>query len=212
MSSTALSPVRTGTVRLGYHGSPRTVSRIVRLAAWHPDAVRLGQYDINDPFKEVKSGGLDVMVAKFGLREPDLVASRVLLYEERAVVVGEAHPLARRDDVSIEELADYEAFDSPGRFPGYVWDEVVPRHTPTGRPLRRVHHATDVPHMMRLVGEGRAVHISLTTLADVAPPGIKVVPIHDLPPAPVLLAWARGSELPDAVREFIAAAEEGASR
>ncbi|MFD0550680.1 hypothetical protein ACFQ0X_16920 [Streptomyces rectiviolaceus] len=56
------------------------------------------------------------------------------------------------------------------------------------------------------------MHISLLSLADIAPPGIRVVPLHDLPPAPVTVAWRRGRELPEHIRKFITTAEAEASR
>ncbi|MCX4824950.1 LysR substrate-binding domain-containing protein [Streptomyces sp. NBC_01142] len=199
-------------VRLGYHGSAEVASRVIRTAGWDESAVRLSQYDIADPFAELRRGTLDVMIVKFGLREPDLVTSRVLTYDARAAVVGADHPVAAHGSVSVEDLADYDAFDCPGKLPGYVWDEVVPRHTPAGRPIHRRHQVTDVPTMMRLVAGAGAVHISLVSLADIAPPAVRIVPIDDLPAAPVTLAWCRGRELPAPVHDFITAAEAGASR
>ncbi|MFD9794892.1 LysR substrate-binding domain-containing protein [Streptomyces sp. NPDC059070] len=207
----APAPDAAPVVRLGYHGSVEVAGRIAALAGPGRAAVRTSQYDINDPFRGVLAGELDVIVVKFSLREPELACSRVLTTDARAAVLGAAHPLADRASVSVEELADHDTFHCPGALPGYVWDEVVPPYTPGGRPLRRRHRATDVAHMMELVAAG-AVHLSLVSLADVAPPGIRIVPVHDLPPAPVALAWRRGVELPAHVAEFIAAAEREASR
>ncbi|GAA1185967.1 hypothetical protein GCM10009654_49420 [Streptomyces hebeiensis] len=199
-------------VRLGYHGSAEVAARVVRLAGRDETAVRIEPYDIADPFAELRRGAQDVVIVKFALREPDLVTSGVLTHDARAVVVGAAHPLAGRASVSVEELADHGLFDRPGKLPGYVWDEVVPPRTPAGRPLRREHRVSDVPTMMRLVARGTAVHLSLVSIADVAPPGIRVVPVHDLPAAPVALAWCKEREPAAHVADFIAAAEAGAAR
>ncbi|BCB75185.1 hypothetical protein GCM10022251_34570 [Phytohabitans flavus] len=200
----------TGPIRLGYHGSPVLTARIARVSGRGEQDVLMSPYDIADPFHTVRAGEVDVIVVKFGLREPDLEVSRTLAFDERAVVVGSGHPLAGRESVSIEELADYDAFDRPGRLPEYVWDQVVPARTPAGRPIRRRHRVTAIPQMMALVAEAGAVHISLQSLADVAPPGIRVLPIHDLPPAPVAFAWRRDPAPPRHVREFIADAEAAA--
>lgn len=198
-------------IRLGYHGSTDVAYDIIRLAGWEKPAVPLIEYDINDPFLGIREGELDLMIIKFGIREPDLAYSRVLFEDARAVVVAADHPIASRDSVSIEDLVDYDAFVRPGNFPSYVWDEVVPPRTPSGRPIRRTHRVAAIPEMMRLVAEGVAVHISLLSLSDVAPPGIRVIPIHDLPPAPVTVAWRRGV-LPGHVEQFITAAETEATR
>ncbi|MBL1103495.1 LysR family transcriptional regulator [Streptomyces sp. 5-8] len=199
-------------VRLGYHGSTTVVSDIIRLAGRDEAAVRLSEYDIGDPFAEVRAGRQDVMIAKFAVREPDLFTTRTLTEDARAVVVAADHPLAARDHVSVEDVAAYDCFDRPGDFPAYVWDEVVPPHTPAGRPLHRRHRVSTVPEMMRLVATGAGVHLSVISLADLAPAGVRVVPVHDLPPAPVTLAWPRERELPSHIRDFIAAAEQEAAR
>ncbi|OIK06022.1 substrate-binding domain-containing protein [Streptomyces monashensis] len=199
-------------IRFGYHGSPEVAHHITRLAGRDRSAVRLSAYDVTDPFRDLRAGELDLMIVKFGLREPDLVTSRVLTEDARAVLVGAAHPLAARASVSVEELADYDTFARPGAFPDYVWDDVVPPRTPAGRPIRRNRRVGSIPEMMALVAEGEAVHISLVSLADVAPPAVRVVPIHDLPSAPVTVAWRRGTELPFHVRDFITTAEAEASR
>ncbi|MFD5159698.1 substrate-binding domain-containing protein [Streptomyces hawaiiensis] len=213
MPEQTLTAADTPTVRLGYHGSTEVAARIIRLAGRDEATVRLSEYDVADPFRGIRAGELDVMIVKFGINEPDLVTSRVLTQDARAVVVGSQHPLATRESVSIEELADYDAFAPPGTFPTYVWDEVVPPRTPAGRPIRRNRRVDTIPEMRRLIAAGEAIHISLISLADVArPPGTRVVPIHDLPPAPVTLAWLRDSEVHDHVRDFITTAETEASR
>lgn len=212
MPELALSPAHTGAIRLGYHGSVEVTSRIVRLARHDESAVSLSQYDIGDPFRELRAGELDLIIVKFGLDEPDLVISRILTHDARAVVVAADHPLARHDSVSLEDIADYDVFDRPGDFPAYVWDEVVPTRTPSGRRIHRGHRVSSIPQMMKLVASGAGVHISLISLAEVAPPGIRVVPIHDMRPAPVTVAWLRGGNVPAHVLDFVAAAEKGASR
>lgn len=197
-------------VRLGYHGSPVLAGRIAGAGGRGERDVLLSTYDIANPFHTVRTGEVDAIIVKFEMREPDLEVSRTLAFDGRAAVVGAGHPLAGRESVSIEELADYDAFDRPGLLPAYVWDQVVPVRTPAGRPIHRRHRVTAIPQMMALVAEAGAVHISLQSLADVAPPGIRIVPIHDLPPAPVALAWRRDPAPPRHVREFVADAEAAA--
>ncbi|MFD0688731.1 LysR substrate-binding domain-containing protein [Actinomadura fibrosa] len=197
-------------IRLGYHGSPHVATRIVRAAGRAADEIDLAVYDIADPFRALRAGDLDAMVVKFGLAEPDLRRGAELATDARAVVVGDGHPLAGRASVSIEELAAFDAFDRPGRLPAYIWDEVVPPATPAGRPIRRRHRVRTVPEMFALVAAGEAVHVSLASLADIAPPGVRVVPVHDLPPAPVSLAWRRDLDRDD-VLAFVKDAEAGAA-
>lgn len=199
-------------IRLGYHGSALVAHRILRLAEHDESQAVLIPYDIAAPFRALREGELDVMIVKFGLREPDLAHTTVLTWDARAAAMRAGHPLAARESLSIEELADYDAFERPGALPDYIWDEVVPLRTPAGRPIRRRHRVTDIPSLMAVIMESNTVHPSLASLADVAPPGVRIVPIHDLPPAPVALAWCRAAQLPGHVVDFITAAEAGARR
>jgi DNA-binding transcriptional LysR family regulator len=194
-------------LRFGYHGSTEVPTAIVRAAGCRDDEVELSEYAVADPFRRLRAGDLDLMIVKFTVREPDITCSGVLATDPRAAIVGANHPLAARVSVSIEELADFDAFHCPGSMPPYVWDEVVPPVTPAGRPIHRRHHLTTTASMIDLVSHAGAVHVSLLSLADIAPPTVRVVPIDDLPPAPVAVAWV--AERDDGrVREFVASAEK----
>jgi DNA-binding transcriptional LysR family regulator len=182
-------------IRLGYHGSPNVAQR---LAARSTQEVELVEYDASHPFQALRAGELDVMVVRFGIDEPDLQAGDVVGHDARAAVVSSAHPLATRITVSIEDVAAYDAFECPGSFPQEIWDLVVPRETPMGQPIRRVHRVASVQEMLQLVATTRAVHISLVSLMSIAPSGVRVIPIEDLDPAPISLAWRRGDLSPQA--------------
>lgn len=113
-------------VRLGIHGSPDLAAAIIRAAGRDESEVELVGYDVADPFHGLRAKELDVMIVKYGLREPDLAVSRPVALDPRAVIVGAHHPLATHTSVSVEEVAAYEGFRCPGSFPEYVWDDVVP--------------------------------------------------------------------------------------
>jgi DNA-binding transcriptional LysR family regulator len=186
-------------IRLGYHGSPLVAQR---LAAGSTQDVELVEYDVAEPFRALRAGDLDLMIIRYGVDEPDLETGRIVGYDNRAAVVSSAHPLATRITVSIEDVAAYDAFQCPGSFPQAVWDLVVPHETPRGKPIRRVHRAGSVQEMLKLVATTKAVHISLMSLMNIAPSGIRVIPIDDLDPAPVRLAWRR-DDLPANAEVFL---------
>jgi DNA-binding transcriptional LysR family regulator len=198
-------------LRFGYHGSTDVPTAIIRAAGYCEDEVELREYAVADPFRLLREGELDMMIVKFTVREPGIACSGVLATDARAAIVGADHPLAARASVSIEELAGFDAFHCPGSMPPYVWDEVVPPVTPSGRPIHRRHHLTTTAGMIDLVANAGAVHISLLSLADVVPPTVRVVPIHDLPPAPVAVAWVAGRD-DGRVRAFAASAERARGR
>jgi DNA-binding transcriptional LysR family regulator len=192
-------------LRLGYHGSLALPDTLVRTAGLAPERVELVEYDVRDPFAQLRSGRVDVMISKFDHREPDLCYSAPVALDPRAVVVGLGHPLAGHTEVSVEDVAAYPGFDRPGGMPEDVWDQVVPRRTPGGRPILRRFPLTTVPELMRLIASGAAVHLTVLSLGDVAPPTVRVLPVPDLPPARVELAWLPGG--PDRIRHFVAAVE-----
>ncbi|MFJ5938476.1 LysR substrate-binding domain-containing protein [Streptomyces sp. NPDC093071] len=199
-------------VRLGIHGAPHLATRIIRAAGHRPEEVEFVPYDVAEPFRPLREGAVDVMIVKYVLREPDIAVGDPVAFDDRALIVGADHPLADRASVSIEEAAPYDSFSCPGDFPPYVWDLVVPPHTPRGTPIRRVHPMTTVEGMVEVLTATRAVHVSFASLEAVLPPHIRAVPVHDLPPAPVALARLRDAELPPPAAALLADAERQARR
>lgn len=198
-------------IRFGYHGSLQAAQAIVRGAGHRVSRFSFAEYDITAPFRALRSGELDLMITKFAQTEPDLEYSDIVAADQRVAVFGAHHPLAVRASVSVEDLADFDGFRCPGAFPASVWDEVVPPRTPAGRPIRRRHELTGAGTMMATVERTDAVHISLRSLADIASPAVRVVAIHDLPPAPVRLTMLRGHP-PGFLREFVRDAEAAARK
>ncbi|MFE4516159.1 LysR family transcriptional regulator substrate-binding protein [Kitasatospora sp. NPDC056783] len=209
-SAPATAPAATRPIRFGIHGSPHLAESIIAAAGTDRATIELVPYDVREPFRPLREGAMDLMIVKYDLYEPDIAAGATVAHDPRAVIVGAHHPLAGRPSVSIEETTAYEAFSCPGDFPPYVWDLMVPPRTPAGTPIRRVHPMTTVEAMAAVLAETRAVHLSVRSLEDIVPPNIRVVPIHDLPAAPVTLAWLRGAELSPEAAAFVAAAERSA--
>ncbi|MFD4376435.1 LysR family transcriptional regulator substrate-binding protein [Streptomyces sp. NPDC058486] len=199
-------------VRIGIHGSPHLAARIVTAAGLPPEAVQFVPYDVTEPFRPLRDRAADLMIVKYDPREPDIEVGAPVALDGRAVVVGAHHPLAGRPSVSVEEVAPYEGFRCPGDFPPLVWDQVVPERTPGGRTIRRVHPMTTLAAMAELLRTSTAMHLSFRSLAAILPPDIAVVPVDDLEPSPVALAWLRDAEQPPHVSRFVAAAERGAAR
>ncbi|MEU3754208.1 LysR substrate-binding domain-containing protein [Streptomyces olivoreticuli] len=199
-------------VRFGIHGAPHLATRIITAAGHRPEEVTFVPYDVAEPFRPLRERAVDVMIVKYGLREPDVAVSSPVAFDGRALIVGAGHPLADRDTVSVEEAARYDSFSCPGDFPPYVWDLVVPPYTPSGTPIRRVHPMTTVEGMVEILATTQAVHVSFQSLDAVLPSHIRAVPVHDLPAAPVTLAWLRDVELSPHAAALVADAERSAQR
>jgi hypothetical protein len=199
-------------LRIGVHGSAHQAARIVAAAGYDRSRVTYLPYDVREPFVPLRAGRSDVMLVKYAPREPDIVTSAAVIADERAVLLRAGHPLAGRDRLSVEDIAAFDTFRCPGDFPPLVWDQVVPPRTPRGTPIRRVRTMGTLASLVASLCGSDAVHLSFRSLEDVLPPTIRVVPVSDLPPAPVSLARLRDGPPAAAVAEFIAAAERSAAR
>ncbi|MEU7664956.1 LysR family transcriptional regulator [Streptomyces lincolnensis] len=128
--------------------------------------------------------------------EPALYIGEVIHRVPRAVMLGAGHPLAGRESVDIEELADG---GHPVLYPelplwfGELW---APSTTPGGRALalRRL-PANYVEDVLRLVAEGTLAHLTFTSLLEAYDrPGVVVAPLTGLPPMPVRAVWPAGPQ------------------
>lgn len=90
-----------------------------------------------DPYGPLRGGEVDVVVNWLAVDEPDLTVGPVIDYRDRVLAVGSGHRLAGRDSVAAEELADEETHELPPSFPAALGDAIIPRFTPSGRPIRR---------------------------------------------------------------------------
>jgi hypothetical protein len=207
MSSTPVT-----SLRIGIHGSAAQAERIVAASGFDPARVSYVPYDVREPFRPLRAGELDVMLVKFALREPDLVVGEPVAFDARAALMRAGHPLAGRDALSVEDLVPYDLFRRPGDFPADVWDQVVPPRTPGGAALRRVREMTTMAALAGTLTGSDAVHLSFRSLEGIVPPEVRVVPVTDLPPAPVSLARLREGPPVAGLAEFVAAAGRRAVR
>lgn len=58
--------------------------------------------------------------------------------------------------------------------------------------------------MLARIAASRAVHLFPASIADVAPPGVEVIPVEDLPPVRFSLVWRRNVALPEHVKALVA--------
>ena len=130
-----------GTLRLGIFsapaGGPRLVEIIRGFEALHSSStVEVVQMSWDDPFEGVRTGEVHVMATWLPVDQPDLVVGPVLTSQPRALAVAHDHPLAGRESVDFEELADHRLlrFDN---WPKKFHEAISPSRTPSGRPIPR---------------------------------------------------------------------------
>ncbi|MEU6743754.1 LysR family transcriptional regulator [Streptosporangium sandarakinum] len=157
--------------------------------ARHPTCeVHIRHVGFDDPFGPLRAGTVDVQVAWLPVHEPDLTVGPVVYIEPVVLAVGARHRLAGRASVSYEDLADEVVMG--GARPDYWREALVPRCTPSGRPIPVGPAVGSSAEMLPLLSNGEAVSPAHAHAARYfARPDILYVPIHDAPPARWALIW-----------------------
>ena len=176
-------------------------------AAW--PAVLLELKDLTGTrYDLLRLGELDLVLGRLRPHEmPDLTVV-VLLEEPRMVALRADHPLAGEADLPLAALRDEPFITQPeAANPAFraSWLEEQRRH---GLPGRIAAEASSIPEYLNLVAVGRGVCLTPAASARFHPwPGIAYVPVRDIEPSTVSLAW-RADALQPAHRAFIDLAVE----
>jgi DNA-binding transcriptional LysR family regulator len=121
----------------------------------------------------------DLVLVPVEVAEPDLVTSPVLFHEATVLAVSARHPFARRESVSLEDLARDKVL-RPRSLPDYMDESLVPRRTPGGRPVERGPEFGTVQEMLSLVGAGQGIFpVPAHAARFDTRPDIVYVPIRD---------------------------------
>ncbi|MEU2549071.1 LysR family transcriptional regulator [Streptomyces roseolus] len=177
----------------------------------HPGlAVEICEVPMTDPYGRLRDGEFDVQLQEFPVREDDLGGSPPLLTEERVLAVPSAHPLAARDTISLEDLADVLLLTVEGELPDYWQEHHTPARTPSGRPITPGPSVTQMQEALMLVAGGRGAFLTAAhTATYFARPGVAYVPVADAEPTGYGLVWRAGNTT-GALKAFAGAARAAA--
>jgi DNA-binding transcriptional LysR family regulator len=212
-----------GELRLGYVatiGSNFAASIAVAFEAHQPRcAITLNCINVFSPHLAASlDDDMDVMLVWSpggdgdAVHSSDVKVGPVLAEASSGLLVPDNHPLAAYPEISLEDLADYELLWPPetGAAPGGC-DLWTPRVTPSGRPLRRAsqdlvtmtgRREVTVEDVITLVARRRGLHCTVVSLLENFPfPGLRIVPISDMPPMVVVPVWSTANDNP-AARAF----------
>jgi DNA-binding transcriptional LysR family regulator len=203
-----------GELRLGLlfpsSGGPRLQQIIELFESRHPGAsVTIRDLRFEDPLGPLRRGEIDVMACRLPINQPDLTVGPVLASDGRILALAVDHPLANRESISVEELADCQGHDAGGRLPREYLDTLVPPRTPSGRRIPRKHIGTPSPtQMLAMVARNEVVHPTISSFPDhFRHPDVTFVPIRDMPPMNSGLIW-RAAGQSAAIRAFAQAAKD----
>ncbi|MEU7576678.1 LysR family transcriptional regulator [Streptomyces sp. NPDC041068] len=189
-------------------GTEQLVLKAVTLFAdRHPDcAVRLQAGEMGTSATRLREGEIDVLVASFPF--PGARNGPVLLSEPRVLAIAADHPLARRESVSLEVLAEVPLVQLPDEISAEFRRDRTPSHTPSGRPTLRGPVCSGLSNILTTVAMGRGVYPVGEHFGQYhARPDIAYVPLSDAPPVQWGPVWLPANETAR-VRAFIGCAVE----
>jgi DNA-binding transcriptional LysR family regulator len=158
----------------------------------HPAVnVRVVEADLTDPTIGLRAGLVDVAVTRAPFDDTG-IRSRVIRTEQVGVVLRGDDPLATRDRVRLADLDDRVWFRFPdGTDPLWraYWNGVEPGGALRDGPVvRTVHECVRAVLWNGSIGIGPLGH-GLAGAAQELPDGITVVPIADMAPSRLIVAW-----------------------
>ena len=180
----------------------------------YPDVdVRLREAAFADASGGLEDGSADVAFVRPPLRAPGLWFE-VLSEEPRVLAMSDRHPLAERASLTVAEVLGEPVVGTTGA------DAETERFWllgdfRDGEPPAIAARAESYEAELQIVGSGRAVSVTCAASSRYyARPGLAFVPIADIPPAQVVIAYRAGEPEP-LVQHFVRLAAEvrdGASR
>jgi DNA-binding transcriptional LysR family regulator len=204
-----------GRLRLGLLSGPAGGAHLVEIIgafeALHPECkVEVVQLSWDDPFRPLRENDVELMASWIPLKQPDLVVGPILTRQPRVLAVARDHPLAERDSVDLEELADYRVARIEG-WPKELNEAVVPLRTPSGRPIAGSRFRVGDRAFLDLsVRVGRGEFVFATVASAVPYMGeldLVFVPMAGMPQLRSALVWRRRVRDPK-LREFLGVARE----
>jgi DNA-binding transcriptional LysR family regulator len=191
-----------GILRVGVTATtdcPAIVRMVDAFAQHHPECeTTIERVDVFNPFTPLRTGEIEVLCNWLAIDDqPDLKAGPVIERRDRCLAVAISHPLAARASVSIEDLAEERVQELPETFPRALGDAIVPRRTPTGRPIPRAKIAfKSLPEFAAWIARGKIVAPTVKGTTIYARDDVVLIPIRDMPPLPLGLIWSSAHETP----------------
>jgi DNA-binding transcriptional LysR family regulator len=154
----------------------------------HPGVrVRIRETDLADPTAGLRAGLVDVALTRTPFDRAGL-SIRVLRSDPVGVVLRTDDPLAGRDRLQLSDLADRRWFQLPegtDRIWRAYWNGSSPDGAPRGGPVVR----TVRECLQAVLWDGTIGLAPLAPLPPAWPEGLTTVPLADMPPSRLVVAW-----------------------
>ncbi len=170
-----------------------------RRPAWR---LRFRQVNWDDATAGLAGGDADVALVWLPLPDPEAFNLRVLATEPRHVAFRDDHRLAGRDEVAFEELLD-EPFLALPDTAGPLRDHWLALADRGDHPVRIGATVSNADETFAAVEDGSGiVLLAAGNAAIYRRPGIRAIPVTDLSPSELALAW-RPDDHRAVIRDFI---------
>jgi DNA-binding transcriptional LysR family regulator len=180
----------------------------------HPEAtVHVLEADLTDPTSGLRDDLVDVAITRAPF-DATGISTRLIRFEPVGVVLRTDDPLANQDRLHLADLGDRTWFQFPeGTDPRWraYWNGVKP-----GEPLREGPVVRNVHECIRAVLWNGTLGLAplgheLTSFGREPVSGLTVVPLVDMPPSPLVVAWRAGDASP-LLHSFVELAAPAADR
>lgn len=170
----------------------------------HPGvAIEMRQFNYDDPSAGLNDRSVDVAFVRRPLTTCG-VDFEHLFTEPLVAMVRDDHRLADRPDVTVADLIDEPVFGAACNDPVWnaYWELDDHRH---GVPARVVSRSASLLEEYQKVAAGVGIGVTAACARWIPFPGVTLLPITDVAPSDVSVAWPRANPS-TLVRSFVAAA------
>ncbi|MFC9357395.1 LysR family transcriptional regulator [Rhodococcus sp. NPDC057014] len=171
--------------------------------------VQMQSFDFTDPYVGLADGSSDVAFVRPPLLMQDWLGLETLFVEPRVLVVSTSSLLAGQPHISVEQVTDefFVARKAPQEWRNF-WLATESRH---GEPVRLGAEVSTVDECFEAILSERGVAFSQSsTQRFYGRPGLAFVPVTDIPPTSLSIAWRTDVDS-QPVRDFIDTARAVAS-
>jgi DNA-binding transcriptional LysR family regulator len=192
----------TGRVRLGFAGASvnQAVGELARQVRRRRPGISLELYSSQFSYlglEKVLDDSLDLVIGRWDFL-PAEITSRLVALEELLIALPESHPLADRETVDVEDLAEEAWIVLPGGAGATLPNRLNTLAMNAGFVPRIVQVAPDSWTLVVLVGAGMGISLILSSVRDNVPSrGVVYKPLtQEQKPVEVRLIWRRGDVNP----------------
>ncbi|MFE0100202.1 LysR family transcriptional regulator [Streptomyces sp. NPDC059009] len=196
-------------LRVGFvaSGANELTQRIVaefarRRPGWR---VQLTQTAWDDPTAGLASGAADAALLRLPCPGQDALRTEVLITEQRWVALPATHPLAARETIDFHDLFD-EPFVATPPESGWWRDYWLATDEREGHPATIGAVAHNPDEWLNAIANGYGVSLTPeATSRFYQRPDVVYRPVRGVSPSEVGVAWPKGGQVPEVVRDFVQA-------